>query len=157
MQYLVYGDLIDSRKLSPKQFRYYWNTLNYLNKRLKSQVPFYILLGDALHGVTKNKDDALVWIEKIRHRLSLRGIKARYVIVPVVGDFSKINTIKKYEKVAKYSKNLRINPLNIPELLLADEKINLIKAQKKDLLLVLKKPRSSTRNKYFKISTLDYT
>lgn len=157
MQYLVYGDLINSRKLSAKQTQYFWKTLDYLNKRLKFEVPFYVLLGDACHGVTSSREDALKWIEGIRHRLSLRGIKARYVIVPVIGDFSSINSIKKYEKVARYSSYLRINPLNIPELLLADKKINIIKSSKEDQVLELRTPSLKTRKRYFKISTLDYT
>lgn len=152
-QYLVYGDLINSRKMKPKDIMFFWKELDKLNYKLSFNVPFRPLLGDSFHGITKNKEEALLWVEEIRKFLNKKKLKARYVIIPVIGNFSSINTIKKYSSIVKRTV---VNPMNIPELIIADNKIKEIKDSKKDELKILRTPSLKYRQKHHTLCTIEY-
>ena len=153
---LIYGDLINSRSLSVKKTLKFWDLVEKQNLQQSFVVPFYICLGDAFHGIVDSPEAAKEWINNFRQGLKKLGIIARYAVVPVRGDFSKINTPRKYEKVAHKRKHLVINPLNIPELVMADKAVEKIKKSKKDQVVWLKKPSLKERNRNHKTLTLEY-
>ena len=153
---LIYGDLINSRSLSVKKTIKFWNLVERQNITQRHVVPFYICLGDAFHGIVESPEAAKEWINNFREDLKKLGLAARYAVVPVRGDFSKINTTKKYEKVANKRKYLVINPLNIPELIIADKAVAKIKKNKKDQVVWVKKPSLQERNRNHKTLTLEY-
>lgn len=153
---LIYGDLINSRQMSPKTIMAFWTLLSKQNKKQEFIVPFNICLGDAFHGVVESPAAAEAWINNFRQDLATLGIKARYSVIPVRGDFSKINTPKKYEQVANKRKYLVINPLNVPELIIADKALETIKKNKLDQILWIKKPTLRERKNNHKCLTLEY-
>lgn len=154
MNYLIYGDLINSREKTKRQIKYFWNLFSLLNKQKKIIVPFIPLLGDAFHGIVQDKKETLELIEEIKIMLDKKGLSARYVIIPVRGDFTSINTEKKFVKL--FTKT-HCNPLNIPELIIADKEMNKFKTRTNgDSVLILRTPSILKRQKNHKLMTKEY-
>lgn len=152
MNYLVYGDIIQSRQKSVEQIQYFWNIFKPLNKNNEFVVPFIPILGDAFHGVVANKSAALKLIQQINDTLSDKGLEARYVLVPVRGDFTLINTERKFLKMFRTS---CCNPLNVPELVLADKELKKMKKGSKKVRL-LETLSIHQRSKHHTLMTREY-
>ena len=143
-KFLLIGDVVDSRSQDTKKLWKKFNkVINKSHKEVPCVYPAQITLGDEFQAVVEGEVQGLElskWIQE-----QMKPFSMRFVMVAFYGDLALVKKVPSH-----------YNPLNTPEMMLAQKLMKQLKKEKKKWHFQ-KFVKQSTREKYLTLCALDYT